>query len=178
MTDIDFINLFSKLNNKIQTNHLLCLTNNKKLNILELRGSNYFSKCFLCNNNTLTTFTYLSDLLPLPRQILIIGDSKFTIPKYIKDNNYTKFDVIFIDSIENYEIIKEYLNIFFYLSHKDTLIILNNTIFTQGLETEDTVGSTKAWIEYINSNKILGINHKDYSKGKGMSWGKFNISSL
>lgn len=172
--NIIIIKMTSKLNKRIQTSHLLCLTNYKNLNIMELRGSDCFSKCFLCNNNTLTTFINCSEA-SLPGQTLIIGDSKITIPKYIKDNNNTKFDVIFIDSTENFEIVKEYLNIFFYLAHKDTLIILNNTIFTTEFETDDTIGSTKAWVEYTNSNKILAINHKDYIKGKGMSWGKFNM---
>lgn len=61
------------------------------------------------------------------------------------------------------------------MAHKDTLVILDDTIFTSGWEEGWTFGPTQVWTEFLNDNKILFSQNKDYSKGLGMAWGKYNI---
>ena len=34
-------------------------------------------------------------------------------------------------------------------------------------------GPTKVWTEYLQENKIIELDRKDYSNGLGMSWGKY-----
>lgn len=60
----------------------------------------------------------------------------------------------------------------FYLAHKDTIVILDDTIFTSTLEAFWNIGLTRTWIEHIQ-NKIVELNRIDYCHGRGMSWGKY-----
>ena len=61
----------------------------------------------------------------------------------------------------------------FYLAHKDTIVIIDDTIFTKDWERVWTTGPTRAWVEQLQQNKIVEINRKDYLPGRGMSWGKY-----
>ena len=61
----------------------------------------------------------------------------------------------------------------FFLAHKDTIIILDDTIFTKGWEQNWTIGPTRTWTEHLQENKIVELNKIDYCNGRGMSWGKY-----
>ena len=61
------------------------------------------------------------------------------------------------------------------LAHKDTIVIMDDTIFTKGWDEGWTWGPTQVWDEYEKNNKIISLAKKDYCKGHGMSWGKYNI---
>jgi predicted O-methyltransferase YrrM len=163
------------------------LTNKPNINVMEIGfNAGHSAEVFLENNKelTLTSFDlgahkyvstakeYIDATYP-NRHNLILGDSRKTIPTYLKNNKHIKFDVIFIDGGHSYEIAKADMENCFYLAHKDTIVILDDTIFTQGWEKPYTIGPTRTWMEHLQQNKIVELNRRDYSKGRGMSWGKY-----
>jgi predicted O-methyltransferase YrrM len=170
-----------------QVKDLIKLTNKPNINVMEIGfNAGHSAEVFLQNNKclTLTSFDlgrhnyvmtakeYIDATYP-NRHNLILGDSRTTIPIYSKNNKDIKFDIIFIDGGHNYVIAKADMENCFHLAHKDTIVILDDTIFTQGWETDYTIGPTRTWIEHLQQNKIVELNRKDYCHGRGMSWGKY-----
>ena len=170
-----------------QVQDLINLTNKNSISVMEIGfNAGHSAEVFLKNNPqlTLTSFDlgyhkYVTpakeyiDLMYPNRHTLILGDSTITIPSYLKDNKNTKFDIIFIDGGHDYKIAKTDMQNCFYLAHKDTIVILDDTIYTVGWEEHWTVGPTKTWVEFLHENKIIELNRIDYCKGRGMSWGKY-----
>jgi len=169
-----------------QVEDLKKITSKPNINVMEIGfNAGHSAEVFLKNNKdlTLTSFDlgshdyvttakqYIDFTYPC-RHNLIIGDSRVTIPDYLKNNN-TKFDVIFIDGGHEYDIAKSDLENCFQLAHKDTIVAIDDTIYTPGWEQGYTIGPTKAWIENLNENKIIELYREDYCIGRGMSWGKY-----
>jgi predicted O-methyltransferase YrrM len=170
-----------------QVKDLIKLTNKPNINVMEIGfNAGHSAEVFLQNNKslTLTSFDlgghnyvmtakeYIDTTYP-NRHNLILGDSRTTIPIYLKNNKDFKFDIIFIDGGHDYVIAKADMENCFHLAHKDTIVILDDTIFTQGWEKDYTIGPTRSWIEHLQQNKIVELNRKDYCNGRGMSWGKY-----
>jgi len=103
------------------------------------------------------------------RHRLILGDSKQTIPEFIKENPDVKFDLIFIDGGHDYETASADLENSLLLSHKDTIIAIDDV--TDPPEANYTVGPTAIWKE----GKITEINAKVYDRYRGMAWGTPNF---
>ena len=170
-----------------QVEDLINLTNKPNINVMEIGfNAGHSAEIFLKNNKelTLTSFDlgahnyvkhgkeYIDATYP-NRHTLILGDSRIVIPIYLQINKATKFDIIFIDGGHDYEIAKADLENCFKLAHKDTIIIIDDTIYTKGWEAGHTIGPTRTWTEHLQQNKIIELNRKDYTPGRGMSWGKY-----
>ncbi len=112
------------------------------------------------------------DLFYPNRHTLILGDSTKTIPKY---ESNVKFDLIFIDGGHSYEVARADLLNCKRFAHKDTIVIMDDTMFKKEWTTEWTVGPTRAWQEGIKNNMIIEIDHRNFETGRGMSWGKYVV---
>ena len=170
-----------------QVEDLIILTNKSNINMMEIGfNAGNSAEIFLQNNKelTLTSFDlgchnyvttakeYIDANYP-NRHNLILGDSRKTIPNYLKIHKNMKFDVIFIDGGHSYEIAKADMKNCFHLAHKDTIVILDDTIFTKSWEKNWTIGPSKTWTKHLQKNKIVELGRKEYSEGRGMSWGKY-----
>lgn len=125
---------------------LVNLTNKPNINVMEIGfNAGHSAELFLQYNRSLnlvsfdigqhdyvlTSKKYIDFSYP-DRHTLILGDSTVTIPEYIKNNKDVKFDVIFIDGGHNYEIVKKDMENCFHLAHENTIVILDDTVYTEG----------------------------------------------
>ena len=170
-----------------QVDDLINLTKKSNINVMEIGfNAGHSAEIFLENNKDLiltsfdlgqhnyvrTAKEYIDNTYP-DRHNLILGDSGTTIPIYLENNKDIKFDIIFVDGGHDYEIAKADMENCFHLAHKDTIVILDDTIFTKGWEQSWTIGPTRTWREHLQQNKIVELSRKDYTHGRGMSWGKY-----
>jgi predicted O-methyltransferase YrrM len=170
-----------------QVEDLIQITNKPNINVMEIGfNAGHSAEIFLQNNKelTLTSFDlgihdyvrtakeYIDTTYPNRHQ-LILGDSRTAIPIYSQINKHTKFDIIFIDGGHEYEISKVDVENCVHLAHKDTIVILDDTMFTECWAGGTTIGPTRTWMENIQQNKIVEFNRKDYCHGRGMCWGKY-----
>jgi len=170
-----------------QVEDLIRLTSKPNINVMEIGfNAGHSAEVFLQNNKdlTLTSFDLGGhDYVPVAkkyidatypnRHTLLLGDSRVTVPMYRQLNGDTKFDVIFIDGGHEYEIAKADLENCFHLAHKDTIVILDDTVFTPDWDAYWTIGPTRTWMEHVDQHKIYELNRRDYYYGKGMSWGNY-----
>ena len=117
---------------------------------------------------------YIDLTYPL-RHALELGDSTVVVPEYIKKNPGKTFDLIFIDGGHEYSIAKADMTNCRNLAHKDTILILDDTIYTPGWELSFTKGPTAVWLEFLKDGLITETTRKDYARGAGMSWGKYVV---
>jgi len=104
------------------------------------------------------------------RHYLIIENSV----NYLKDiDTKIKYDLIFIDGNHNYEfVIQDLLNCK-KIAHKDTIVILDDTIFVDALLMHFNEGPTRAWNESIENGLIKEMGKRNFRRGRGMAWGKY-----
>ena len=172
-----------------QMSDLVSLTNKPYINVMEVGFNAGHSADIMLKHNsklTLTSFDlgehdylldakrYIDSNYP-SRHTLIIGNSVNSIPLFTKQNPFAKFDVIFIDGGHSYEIAKADIDNCFHLAHRDTIVILDDTIFTPDWEETWTIGPTRTWIDHVNNKQLIELCRKEYKPGRGMSWGKYMI---
>lgn len=160
----------------------------KPINVMEIGfNAGNSAEVFLHNNNNLilTSFdigehdyvqsakSYIDAVYP-NRHTLILGDSRLTVPEFIKANN-VKFDVIFIDGGHDYDIAKKDMENCMKLAHKDTIVILDDVVYTENLQCYWNAGPTRVWKEFVQDNKIIQIDKGEFNKGIGVAHGKYNI---
>jgi predicted O-methyltransferase YrrM len=180
-----YFNFEGYVRNSDQINDLIFLSKNIK-SILEIGfNTGNSSDIFLSNNKDVFIVSfdigshlyissakeYIDNNYP-NRHILIIGNSIYTIPSFYKNLSIT-FDLIFIDGGHEYNTAKQDILNCKYLSHKNTIIIVDDIIQNSNLHTAYTVGPTLAWNECINNNIIIELGYKEYDNGTGMAYGKY-----
>jgi predicted O-methyltransferase YrrM len=106
------------------------------------------------------------------RHTLILGDSKDTIRAYIM-KKHPPFDIIFIDGDHEYNAARMDMNHCFHLAHKDTIVILDDTMYQENWQASWTLGPTKVWKEDLAARRLVELGRNDYCPGRGMSWGKY-----
>lgn len=173
-----------------QVNDLVNIVNSfgkKDLKIMEIGfNGGHSSELFLNCNNDLSVVSF--DLgehtyLPLAKQYidnkypnrhkLITGDSRISVPKFIYENRDVKFDIIFVDGGHEYIVAKEDMLNCFYLSHKDTVVILDDTVFIDPWRLDYNKGPTSVWYDFLYYRRIKELGRKDYFYGRGMAWGNY-----
>ncbi len=115
------------------------------------------------------------------RHTLYIGKSEVTIPQYIADNPDKKFDLIFIDGSSKYEEVNADLINCRELSHKDTIVIMDDVVKNPKYRSIHNEGPTLAWKEGIKAGlfkEISSIEFVTNEGGRGMAWGKYLFSSV
>lgn len=112
------------------------------------------------------------------RHTLILGDSKDTIRSYIQKHHtaplaLVPFDVIFIDGDHEYKAARMDMNHCFHLAHKNTIVILDDTMYREDWRVSWTLGPTRVWTEDLAFRRLIELGRNDYCPGRGMSWGKY-----
>lgn len=170
-----------------QESDLIKLSSQPIINVMEIGfNAGHSADIFLKNNKDimLTSFdlcvhNYLNlakeyiDINYPNRHKLIRGNSIETVPKYIADNVGYKFDLIFIDGAHDYNTANMDLLNCMKLAKDTTIVILDDTIHTNGWDKWYTIDPTRVWKDNLLKNVITEINHIDYSIGRGMSWGRY-----
>lgn len=105
------------------------------------------------------------------RHELILGNSLKTIPEYIKKN--IKFDLIFIDGGHDFKIANSDLLNCKNLAHKNTIVIMDDYVSKPEWVLKWNKGPNKAWNNAKKNNIIKELGSKDYSEGRGQSWGNY-----
>ena len=106
------------------------------------------------------------------RHTLILADQ---ISQYINENGGTKFDVIFYDDRQEYNVARSNLDTGFRLAHEKTILVANNAKSVKPKNISD-VFLSPAWEEYILEGKIIEIKRKDFGSRNRLIWGKYNLN--
>lgn len=121
---------------------------------------------------------YIDEVFP-GRHQLILGNSVETIPTYAQSDassNGMKFDVIFIDGGHDYYTAKCDLIQCKELAHENSIVIIDDTVTKRGWVREWNIGPNRSWREGVNSGLVIPLGNQDYRSGRGVSWGKYNLS--
>jgi predicted O-methyltransferase YrrM len=115
---------------------------------------------------------YIDATYPL-RHTLILGDSTQTIPAH----EQTTYDLIFIDGGHEYDIAKADLLNCRRFAHKDTLVLMDDTMFISdmGWLAPFNVGPSRAWSGGIDFELIEEMERHHYRPYRGMAWGRYKV---
>ena len=164
------------------------VNNDKIINVLEIGMNAGHSSCLFLENNkqcNVISFDignhdyvrvgkqYIDNKYP-NRHELIISDSTISVPLYTNINKESKMDLIFIDGGHDYETALNDLINCKNLSHKDTILIMDDTIINNNANIADwNIGPTQAWNKLKSYNLIEEKESYVFSYGRGMSIGKY-----
>ena len=107
------------------------------------------------------------------RHLLILGDSRHTVPSFIHQNPGRKFDIIFIDGGHEYECaIADLLNCK-QLAHERTILIMDDVVYEPHLSAQWTIGPTQAWRECIANGVVSETNYTLLEQFRGQVVGRY-----
>ena len=109
------------------------------------------------------------------RHELVLGDSVETVVEYAKNNKNTKFDLIFIDGAHEYKTAKADLVNCRALAHKDTVVIMDDTMTELGRMQQWNIGPNIAWMEGQQEGFVEPLGAVNFSHGRGHSWGRYVV---
>ena len=110
------------------------------------------------------------------RHLLILGDSKHTVPVFAKNNPSVKFDLIFIDGGHDFDTALKDLQHCKQLAHADTLVVMDDTQFSLNHPFESyNIGPTLAWSLMVKNGHIEEIEHASYAPFRGQTVGKYKL---
>ncbi len=156
-------------------------------NIMEIGfNAGHSAEVFLSTNSdiTLTSFDigthdylavgkeYIDQQFP-NRHTLVLGDSTISIPEFSSKNHDVTYDLIFIDGCHLEEYARKDLINSFKLAHKDTIVIMDDTVTNPAYIHMYNPYPLKVWDEAINNNLVKEIQRKDFAPGRGMCWGTY-----
>ena len=101
----------------------------------------------------------------------IPGNSMETVPVYPDK----KFDLIFVDGAHDYSTALQDLHNCRRLAHKDTIVIMNNTVTNFRIFQHWNDGPVRAWGDIRQDNLVKELFSEDYDMGRGMSVGKYSV---
>uniref|UniRef100_A0A6C0KVP9 Glycosyltransferase n=1 Tax=viral metagenome TaxID=1070528 RepID=A0A6C0KVP9_9ZZZZ len=115
---------------------------------------------------------YIDSLFP-NRHNLVIGDSSKTLDNFIVSSDI-KFDIIFIDGGRD-DLPSSDLSKCSFLSHENTIIIMNNYVRKSENYAFWNLGFNNAWNDFLSKKYIEEIDQFDYFWGRGMATGRYNF---
>lgn len=139
---------------------------------LKAKPENNVHSFSIIRNNLRFGKRYLDYNYP-DRLKIVIGESEWSIPNYIKRNPDKKFDLIFIDGAHWEPIPKLDLENCKKLAHENTIVLFDDTCYSDTLKKYWNEYPTKVWSEALEKNEVIEEGREDFDKGRGMSWGKY-----
>lgn len=114
------------------------------------------------------------------RHTLVLGDSMVTVPEFSKSHaDGFCFDLILVDGGHEYHIAKADVLNCRRLAKKDTILVVDDVVFTPGWEEGWTHGPTRVWKEMVESGEIVETHRDELfnpnMKGRGFTVGRYNI---
>ena len=113
------------------------------------------------------------DLTYPGRHRFVPGDSRETLPAFIKSFPNRKFDVIFIDGGHEYSVARSDFIYCSFLAHRDTIVVLDDTMWRPDWVRRWTQGPTKVWVEALAMNRVAELRRREFSAGRGTAYGRY-----
>ena len=102
----------------------------------------------------------------------IPGNSMDTVPVYPDK----KFDLIFLDGGHDYNTALQDLHNCRRLAHKDTIVIMDDTVTNISRFQHWNDGPIRAWGDIRQDGHVTELFSEDYDMGRGMSVGKYSAA--
>jgi len=109
------------------------------------------------------------------RHTLILGDSRKTLPEFVKNYKGEKFDMIFVDGGHQYDVAKSDLINCRKLANKRNIVIMDDIIRNPKLVRDWNEGPNKSWGEGKDYGMIEETEQHDYASGRGDAVGRYIV---